>query len=51
LGYWIGYRIAKAYYARAQDKQAAIHDMLNIDDARAFLDASGFEQEMAAAGP
>lgn len=46
-GYWIGYRIASAYYARAQDKQAAIHDMLHFEDAKAFLEASGFEQEMA----
>lgn len=50
LGYWIGYRIAKAYYAQAPDKQAAIRDMLNIHDARAFLEASGLEREMAAAG-
>lgn len=48
LGYWIGYRIASAYYTRTLDKQAAIHDMLNIEDAKAFLDASGFEQDIRA---
>lgn len=49
LGYWMGYRIARAYHERAADKQGAIRDMLNIEDAQAFLDASGFAEEMDAA--
>jgi hypothetical protein len=49
LGYWIGYRIARAYYERAVDKQDAIREMLGMDDAQGFLDASQFAQEMDAA--
>lgn len=42
LGYWVGYRIAGAYYARQSDKRRAIADMLAATDARAFLAASGW---------
>src|SRR5690606_37344104 len=49
LGYWTGYRIARAYYERADDKAAAIREMLAIEDFKAFLEASGVEQEFAAA--
>lgn len=45
LGYWMGYRIARAYYQRADDKTAAIRDMLHIDDFDAFLEASGVDAE------
>jgi hypothetical protein len=45
-GYWIGYRIAKAYYARAADKKAAIHDMLHIRDFDRFLAESGYAQSL-----
>ena len=48
LGYWVGYRIARAHYRRADDKTAAIRDMLDIDDFDAFLRASGAEAEFAA---
>ncbi|MES2152487.1 MAG: DUF2268 domain-containing putative Zn-dependent protease [Pseudomonadota bacterium] len=37
LGYWVGYRIVKAYYARAGDKQAALKDIFEMPDAKAFL--------------
>lgn len=40
LGYWVGYRIAKAYYKNATDKQQAIIDIIEMTDAKAFLDAS-----------
>lgn len=46
LGYWAGYRIAKAYYARAADKPAALRDLLAIDDADAFLARSGLEADL-----
>ena len=46
LGYWVGYRIARGYYQRADDKAAAIRDMLNIKDFDAFLEASGVEEEL-----
>lgn len=42
LGYWIGYRITKAYYDRASDKARAIDDILTIRDFDAFLAASGY---------
>ena len=42
LGYWTGYRIVRAYYQKAPDKQQAIRDILQMTDARAFLDASGW---------
>jgi hypothetical protein len=41
LGYWMGYRIAAAYYAGAVDKRQAIHDILNITDFAGFLERSG----------
>jgi hypothetical protein len=31
LGYWAGYRVAKAYYAHASDKRAAISALLAVD--------------------
>ncbi|WP_158637224.1 DUF2268 domain-containing putative Zn-dependent protease [Arenimonas daejeonensis] len=41
LGYWMGYRIAKAYYQQAPDKVQAVRDMLTIRDFDAFLARSG----------
>ena len=43
LGYWIGYRIAKAYYDKASDKTAAVRDILLFRDAKDFLSKSGFD--------
>ena len=42
LGYYVGYRITRAYYDRAKDKRQAVHDILNIQDARAFLEKSAY---------
>ena len=42
LGYWVGYRIAKAFHQRAPDKRAAIRQMIELTDAHAFLAASGW---------
>ena len=42
LGYWVGYRIVRAYYENAPDKRQAIRDILQMTDARAFLAASGW---------
>ncbi len=42
LGYWVGYRIVKAYYARAQDKHQALKDIFEMRDPKAFLTASGW---------
>jgi hypothetical protein len=41
LGYYVGYLITRAYYEKAKDKRQAVHDILNIQDARAFFEASG----------
>ncbi|MCW4462119.1 DUF2268 domain-containing protein [Sphingomonas sp. BT-65] len=42
LGYWVGYRIAKAYYVRAKDKRAAVREIIALRDPKAFLAASGW---------
>ena len=42
LGYWMGYKICKAYFDQSADKQAAIAEMLDIKNAAAFLEKSGF---------
>jgi hypothetical protein len=42
LGYFMGARIAEAYYRKAADKHQAIQDILRIKDFHAFLTASGY---------
>ncbi|HEY8468469.1 MAG TPA: DUF2268 domain-containing putative Zn-dependent protease [Longimicrobiales bacterium] len=42
LGYFIGYRIAEAYYAQAADKAAALRDILRAQDVERILAASGY---------
>ena len=42
IGYWVGYRIAAAYYARAADKRAAVRELLELRDPVAILRASGY---------
>ncbi len=42
LGYWIGYRICQAYYDRAADKRQAVREIIELKDAKAFLEASGY---------
>lgn len=42
LGYWVGYRIAKAYYQHTPDKIQAFRDILEMSDAKAFLARSGW---------
>lgn len=46
LGYWVGYRIAKAYYAKAEDKRKALAEILEMSDAKALLAASGWTPGM-----
>lgn len=43
LGYWVGYRIAKAYYQHATDKRAALAAVLALHDPRAILPRSGWK--------
>lgn len=47
LGYWVGYRIAKAYYQHASDKRRAFREIVEIRDADAFLAASGWHPGIA----
>ncbi|HVI58540.1 MAG TPA: DUF2268 domain-containing putative Zn-dependent protease [Luteimonas sp.] len=46
LGYWVGYRIVKAYYRQARDKRAALARILAMDDPEAFLRESGWTPGM-----
>jgi hypothetical protein len=46
LGYWVGYRIVKAYYLRAHDKRRALREILEVTDAKAFLARSGWRPGM-----
>jgi uncharacterized protein YjaZ len=41
LGYWVGYRIVKAYYQHATDKRLALRNVREMTDPRAFLAESG----------
>lgn len=43
LGYFIGYRIATARYARETFPERALAALLRVDDYPAFLQASGYE--------
>jgi uncharacterized protein YjaZ len=42
LGYFVGYRIAEAYYNAKADKAAAVRDIIEVKDAAALLQASGY---------
>ncbi|HWZ14108.1 MAG TPA: DUF2268 domain-containing putative Zn-dependent protease [Mucilaginibacter sp.] len=42
LGYWMGYKIAEAYYNNSADKKQAVYEILNIKDYNVFLKKSGF---------
>lgn len=42
LGYWVGYRIVRAYYERQTDKRRAVREILAATDAEAFLAESGW---------
>lgn len=43
LGYFVGYRIAQAYYARAADKRAALRDIIRATDVETILAKSGYD--------
>jgi hypothetical protein len=43
LGYWVGYRIAKAYYEKASNKRVALRTLLNLKDPKAILNDSGWQ--------
>ena len=43
LGYFIGYRIAQAFYVKAVDKSTALREIIELKNASAFLAASGYD--------
>jgi uncharacterized protein YjaZ len=45
LGYYVGYKIAEAYYARASDPRQAIREMLRIEEPQKFLARSGYGRD------
>jgi len=47
LGYWVGYRITKAYYQQAEDKHQALRDIFGMTDPGAFLQRSGWRPGIA----
>lgn len=49
LGYYMGYKIAEAYYKKASDKKQAVKDILEIKDFNEFLKASRYEDKFGAA--
>ncbi len=49
LGYYMGYRITRAYYEKATDKRAAVRAILRIADAEAFLAESGYPDRFTVA--
>lgn len=49
LGYWVGYRIAQDFYARAPDKKVALRELLIMKDPQDILDRSGWETRVRAA--
>ncbi len=51
MAYWLGYRIAQAYYDHATDKVAAIRGLLQVTDFKALLKASGWPAKAVACEP
>lgn len=46
LGYWVGYRIVRAYFEQADDKHEAVREILEMSDAKAFLESSGWKPDI-----
>jgi hypothetical protein len=47
LGYWVGYRIAKAYFSNAAHPRAAIRELIQLTDAHDLLAKSGWRPGLA----
>ena len=47
LGYFIGYRIAQAYFEQASDRPSALQVLLRGRDAEAILRESGYAERMS----
>lgn len=50
LGYYMGYKISRAYYRNAKDKRQAISDILNIKDFSGFFQRSRYGEKFPAHG-
>lgn len=44
LGYYMGFKIAEAYYKKATDKKQAVKDIIQIKDGEKFLEQSGYAE-------
>ncbi|WP_273566115.1 DUF2268 domain-containing putative Zn-dependent protease [Maribacter halichondriae] len=42
LGYWMGYKITKSYFDKAEDKKRAIEEILKFKNAQHFLEEGNF---------
>lgn len=42
LGYWMGYKIVRAYFDQKEDKREAVRHILTLENFEAFLQESGF---------
>jgi hypothetical protein len=47
LGYWVGYRIVKSYYQRAEDKRQALRDIFEMTNPNDFLAKSDWRPGVA----
>jgi hypothetical protein len=46
LGYYLGYKIAEAFYARASDKRRAVAEIIQVTDFDEFLARSAYADKM-----
>lgn len=46
LGYYVGYKISRAFYRNAKDRRRAIRDILNIKDFNEFFKASRYGEKL-----
>jgi len=49
VGYFVGYRIAEAYYKQTNDKRQALADILTTTDVEVLLDQSGYAERFGSA--
>jgi hypothetical protein len=48
LGYFIGYRITQSFYEQAEERRAALREIMAMTDPQSFLAASGYERRFIA---
>jgi tetratricopeptide (TPR) repeat protein len=47
LGYWMGYKIAEAYFNNSADKMRAVRDILVVNDCKKFLRDSRYSEKFS----